>query len=161
LKPTVPIVALNSDRALLALTRIDGKAPLADLAKPALDALTANPDGDTDPAQHYRQLQQRFPQQQDWLAAHAYWNGRGSENMARLLAWLLAQAGVELSVEPALHQAALRYYRHGEEVVAADLKLRNNKPAVAILDTNTGDRSGERDLLNSLCQQLESRNIQC
>ena len=172
LKPTVPIVALNSDRALLALTRIDGKAPLADLAKPALDALTANPDGDTDPAQHYRQLQQRFAQQQGWLAAHAYWNGRGSENMARLLAWLAAQAGVELSVEPALHQAALRYYRNGEEVatgakLSADfklrdaLKLRDDRPVVAILDTNTGDRSGERDLLDSICQQLESRNIQC
>lgn len=161
LKPTVPVVALNSERSLLALTRLDGRAPLADLTKSALDTLTANPGSDTDPAQHYRQLQQRFPQQQDWLAAHAYWNGRGSENMARLLAWLAVQAGVDLSVEPALHQAALRYYRNGEEVSPSDLKLLADRPTVAILDTNTGDRSGERDLLDSLCQQLDSRNIQC
>lgn len=159
--PAAPVLAVNSERSLLALTRLDGRAELAGLAKADLDRLTANPDAGSDPADHYRRLADRFPGQHLWLEGHAYWNGRGSENMASLLAWLLARAGTDLAVEPPAHQSALRYYQQGRIVSAAELALKPGTGTVAVLDNNTGDRLGDRDLLDALCQQLEDRGLQC
>ncbi|MFA5630097.1 MAG: cobaltochelatase subunit CobN [Porticoccaceae bacterium] len=157
----VPLLAVNSERSLLALTRIDGRAELAGLTKEQLDRLTTNPAAGSDPQRHYRDLAEHFPAQRGWLEGHAYWNGRGGENMARLLAWLLARAGEDLAVAAPIHQAPLRYYRHGGEHAFDDLGLKPGAPVVAILDTNAGDRLGDRDLLDNLCGQLEDTGLQC
>ena len=159
--PATPVLVVNSERSLLALTQLNERAELAGLAKADLDRLTTNPDASSDPTDHYHRLAEHFPDQRMWLEGHAYWNGRGSENMALLLAWLLARAGSDLTVAPPAHQSALRYYYQGRVVSAAELALTPGSAAVAVLDNNTGDRSGDRDLLDALCQQLEERGLQC
>ncbi len=157
----VPVLATNSDRQLLRLSQLEGRRVLADAGKADLDALTSNPDAETDPDAHRRQLAERYPDQAAWLTGHAYWNGRGSENMARLMAWLLDRAGAQVDVQPPQPQSALRYYRNGEVVAADTLDLDPDRPAVAILDRNTGDRMGDRALLDRLCAGFEEHGIQC
>ncbi|MBA1147561.1 cobaltochelatase subunit CobN [Ectothiorhodospiraceae bacterium WFHF3C12] len=157
----VPLLATNSDRQLLRLSQLDGRRVLADATKADLDKLTSNPDTETGPEAHRRRLAQHYPEQAAWLEGHAYWNGRGSENMARLMAWLLDRTAAEVAVRPPRPQAPLRYYRNGRVVVADALNLTADKPAVAILDRNTGDRIGDRALLDRLCAGFEERDIQC
>lgn len=157
----VPLLATNSDRPLLRLSQLDGRRVLAGVTKADLDQLTSNPDVETGPAAHRRKLARQYPEQAAWLQGHAYWNGRGSENMARLMAWLLDRAGAKVTVQPPQPQSPLRYYQGGEVVSAQALELTADKPVVAILERNTGDRMGDRALLDALCAGFEERGIQC
>lgn len=156
-----PLLVVNSDRQLLSLSQLDGRRPMARLDKATMDALTGNPGAGDDPAVHYKDLRERFPQQAAWLAGHAYWNSRGSENSAGLIAWLLARTGAAVEVPAPAYRDALRYYRHGRVVQAGELGLAADTPAVALLDTDAGDQLGNRDLLDSLCQRLEAAGTQC
>jgi cobaltochelatase CobN len=148
-----PLLAVNSDRRLVSLSRLGGKPVLANLAPETLDALNENPAADVDPAAHRAALARRFPKQASWLEGQAYWEGRGSDNIAALLGWL-----VGLKVSPPRPQAPLRYYQNGQIVQQAKL---DKRPLVAVLDLDSGDEAGNRALLDALCAQIEAQKMQC
>lgn len=75
--------------------------------------------------------------------------------------WLLAQAGHDLTVPELPARALIRYYRNGGATDnPADLKLQSG-PVVTLLDLDSGDRPGDRALLDATCAALEAREIQC
>lgn len=157
----VPLFATNSDRRLTRLSQINSIKTFSQIDDEALRTLTRTPVLNVSYQQHIAQLIKIFPQQEQWLQARAYWQGRGSQNMAGLIAWLLQHKDKNIKVTHAQPQSAIRYYQHGQVVNAHQLKFNADVPVAIILDHNTGDRAGDRELLNAICSQIEKQNLQC
>ncbi|MCK4864265.1 MAG: cobaltochelatase subunit CobN, partial [Gammaproteobacteria bacterium] len=158
---SVPIFATNSDRRLTRLSRINGEDVFNGIDEQALRTLTRSPEINVSYQQHIKKLSKQFPKQTAWLQARSYWQGRGSHNMAGLIAWLLQHKDKQIIVPQAQPQSAIRYYQHGQVLSAQQLKFKKYIPVAIILDHNTGDRAGDRELLNAICSQIEKRNQQC
>ncbi|MGR2740859.1 cobaltochelatase subunit CobN [Billgrantia sp. Q4P2] len=166
-----PILAVNGDRRLTRLSRLGGERPLAGLDAAALGELVVGPEAGQTPRDHLAAQRERFAAQADWLTGRAYYQGRSPEHLDGLLRWLLAAAGHDLAVPEPSPRAAIRYYRpvhhdrpgHDGEAPSADpatLALEAG-PAVAILDLDSGDRPGDRELLDDACAAFEAHDIQC
>ncbi|WP_091644969.1 cobaltochelatase subunit CobN [Aquisalimonas asiatica] len=157
----VPVLAMNSDRRITRLSRLDGEPVLDGLSDEAVNELVANPDAGEDPREHLAAQRDAFPDQADWLNGRAFYQGRSPDHMAGMMEWLLAHAGHDMEVPEPRPQDPIRYYRNGKASAdPADLDL-DDGPAVALLDGNTGDRPGDRALLDAACEALEERGIQC
>lgn len=156
-----PVLAINGDRRLTRLSRLDGEEVLADLDADTLDALTANPEPGEDPQAHLNTLREAHPEQADWLTGRAYYKGRTPTNMANLMRWLADRGGHDFDVAAPEPRAAIRYYHDGEATAEAGNMDLDDGPAVALLDLDTGDRPGDQDLLDRACEALEQRGIQC
>lgn len=159
--PEVPVIAVNSDRDLSRRSRLDGERILEGFDHEQMDALTANPDPGEDALAHLRERQEEFPEQAAYLEARAFYQGRTPDSMGGLMRWLLAEAGHDLEVPDPDPRETLRWYRDGNSVADPDELELDEGPAVALLDLDTGDRPGDRDLLDESCQALEARGIQC
>ena len=156
-----PILAVNGDRALSRLSRLDGRAVLDGLDASSLNDLMKAPEPGADVKAHRAALRQQFPQQAPWLDGRALYQGRTPQHLDGLLRWLLVQAGHDLTVPELPPRALIRYYRNGEAVKdAGDLNLQSG-PVVTLLDLDSGDRPGDRALLDATCAALEARDIQC
>ncbi|MGQ4880425.1 cobaltochelatase subunit CobN [Billgrantia sp. LNSP4103-1] len=162
--PQVPVLAINGDRRLTRLSRLDGERPLAGLSEEALGELTAGPEPGQTAHEHYAALRERFAGQRHWLTGRAYYQGRSPAHLDGLMRWLLAEAGHELEVPEPAPREAIRYLRpeRMDEASAepADLRLENG-PAVVLLDLDSGDRPGDRVLIETTCEALERKGIQC
>lgn len=171
----VPLLAVNSDRRITRLSRLDGKAVLEGLSREQLRELTLNPEPGEDPGAHLAGLREQFSAQADWLNGRAFYQGRSPAHIAGLMRWLLAQAGHDIKVPEPSPRESIRYYRPyqgdaqglGESpgrsspsADPADMGL-EARPAVALLDLDSGDRPGDRHLLDALCAELEARGNQC
>ncbi len=158
---SLPILAVNGDRALTRLSRLQGRALLDGLDAAALSELMKAPAPGADVAAHRASLRQQFPEQALWLDGRTLYQGRTPQHLDGLLRWLLVQAGHQFTVPQLPPRALIRYYRNGEATdQPADLDLQSG-PAVALLDLDSGDRPGDRDLLDAACAELEAREIQC
>lgn len=155
------LLAINSDQTLTRLSRLGGQAVLAPLDADALGRLGANPDAGEDPAEHLAAQMREFADQSDWIVGRAHYQGRAPEHMRDLFAWLLAQAGHDLTVPEPSPRSTIRYYRHGEAVEDPAALALDDAPAVAILDLDSGDRPGDRALLDAACEAIEARELQC
>lgn len=163
--PSLPVLAVNGDQRLTRLSVLQGVTVLANLDDQALADLTAAPPEGVDPRAHLDAQQQRFPDQQLWLQGRAYFQGRSPAHMDSLLRWMLVRAGFQLSVPEPEPRAAIRYYQPGissgrAEADSAMLNLAAG-PVVAILDLDTGDRPGDKAVLDKTCTSLGARGIQC
>ncbi|MEX2475754.1 cobaltochelatase subunit CobN [Marinobacter sp.] len=158
---SLPILAINGDRRLSRLSRLGGQEPLADLDGATLNQLMTAPDPGADVREHQASLEQTFPDQAVWLEGRALYQGRTPQHLDGLLRWLLVQAGEDLEVPELPPRALVRYYRNGEASDdPADLHLKPG-PVVTLLDLDSGDRPGDRALLDATCKALEARDIQC
>ncbi|KXS53500.1 MAG: Magnesium-chelatase subunit H [Marinobacter sp. T13-3] len=156
-----PVLAVNGDRRLTRLSRLDDQRIVAGLDDTALNGLMRAPEPGADVSAHRAGLRQQFPEQRRWLEGRGLYQGRTPEHLDALLRWLLVQAGHELSVPELPPRELIRYYRNGEASAdSADLDLQQG-PVVALLDLDSGDRPGDRALLDATCAALEGRDIQC
>ncbi|MEQ9271144.1 MAG: cobaltochelatase subunit CobN, partial [Marinobacter salarius] len=156
-----PILAVNGDRALTRLSRLDGRAVLDGLDASSLNDLMKAPEPGADVKAHRATLRRQFPQQAPWLDGRDLYQGRTPQHLDGLLRWLLVQAGHDLTVPELPPRALIRYYRNGEAMEdAGDLELQSG-PVVTLLDLDSGDRPGDRALLDATCTALEARDIQC
>ncbi|UEX77595.1 cobaltochelatase subunit CobN [Spiribacter halobius] len=154
--PPSRLLAVSGDRRLTRSSRLDESRPLAGLETETIDQLTGNPAADEDPVTHRERLAADHPDQALWLTGLAYWQGRSPENLAALFAWLLGR-----EAPPPQPRAPLRLYHDGAVVAAGELSLDPERPVVAVLDHDTGDRLGDRALLDSVCDALAERDLQC
>ncbi|TGN39312.1 cobaltochelatase subunit CobN [Marinobacter confluentis] len=156
-----PVLAVNGDRALTRLSRLENRAVLDGLEATDLNDLMKAPDPGADVEAHRAGLRDQFPQQVPWLEGRALYQGRTPQHLDGLLRWLLVQAGHDLTVPELPARALIRYYRHGEAIEdPVDLGLKSG-PVVTLLDLDSGDRPGDRALLDATCAALEDRGIQC
>ncbi|WP_407660027.1 cobaltochelatase subunit CobN [Methylohalomonas lacus] len=161
-RPPARLLAFNGERRLTRLSRLQGEAIMADLNEAGMDALHDKAEPGQPVAEHLRQQQERFPPLAGWLEARAYWQGRGSDNAAGLLAWLLQPFAGDLSVpEPELAEA-VRYYHDGKvSPTPPEAVFAAGQPVVAVLDHDTGDVAGQNALMQGLCAQLRQRDLGC
>ncbi|WP_019593752.1 cobaltochelatase subunit CobN [Thioalkalivibrio sp. ALM2T] len=155
------VLAINSERRLTALSRLDGEFVLAGLEDDARTELAENPEPGVDPREHLTTQKERFAEQVDWLTGRAFYQGRTPESMEGLMRWLAAAGGHVIEVPEPDPRETIRYYRDGvSRADPGDLGL-DAGPAVALLDLDTGDRPGDRALLDASCEALEQRGLQC
>ena len=80
-----PILAVNGDRALSRLSRLDGRAVLDGLDASSLNDLMKAPEPGADVKAHRATLRQQFPQQAPWLDGRALYQGRTPQHLDGLL----------------------------------------------------------------------------
>ncbi len=157
----VPIMAMNSKRGITRLSRLEGERVMADLSDRTINEMVANPEPGEDPATHLDERRKQYPEQAEWLTGRAFYQGRSPEHMDGLFRWALAQAGYDIEVPEPKPREPIRYYRNGEASADPDSLNLEEGPAVALLDLDSGDRPGDRDLLDAACEQMEERGIKC
>ncbi|MDH5185122.1 MAG: cobaltochelatase subunit CobN, partial [Gammaproteobacteria bacterium] len=155
------LIAIHSDRRLVRLSRWQGKTLFEGFSTAEFTQLNINPDSDQAFADYLQKLKSRFPAQRAWIDARAYWQARGTDNMTRLLGWLLAAKDSRIKTEPPLHHGNRRWFQAGHVVDYSALTIKPKKKTVAILDHQTGDRQGDIDLLNQLCGKIKTKDLNC
>lgn len=157
----MPVLGINSDWRISRLSQLNGQKPLAELNAAGLKALVAAPAAGVDAAEDLVNRQARFPGQADWLEGRAFYQGRTPNHLDGLIRWLLAKAGHGMDYEKPKPRASIRYYQNGEASVEVSALTLTDAPVVVVLDLDSGDRPGDRDLLNDTCAALEARELQC
>lgn len=157
-RQSTPVIAVSSDRRLIRRSRLPDISLFANLADSELDGLITNPDADETFAAHLDRQLQNYPGQAEWSLAWADWRGRSSENYANLLVRLLAPFDSALRPQKPQGEAGIRYYQSGRVRMPEDLRL-NDQPTVVILDLDTGDRQGDRELLDALEGRLAEHGL--
>lgn len=155
------LISLSSDPRLTPLARIGGTAVFAGLSDGERQALTHELSAAEDRAAKRQQLMARYPAQAEWLEAGAYREARGARNVAGLLAWTAAQHGSGITVPPPVAQEPVRFMVDGELRAADALRLPEDRPVVALLDYDSGDRAGDRDVHQAICEALATQDLQC
>ncbi|MDH5361112.1 MAG: cobaltochelatase subunit CobN, partial [Gammaproteobacteria bacterium] len=155
------LIALHSDKRLVRLSRWQGRLLFKDFSTADFKLLNSNPASDQAFVDYLHKLNTRFPTQQAWIEARAYWQARGTDNMTRLLGWLLAHKDPGIAVEPPQHHGNLRWFQSGQFVDFKQLQIKPGQQSVAILDHQTGDREGDIALLQQLCKGLKAQGLNC
>ena len=151
-------IALHSDRRLVKLSHAFGKKLLsgADLSE-----LMSHPPVDSDVSAWWSNHLSTHKAYREWLMAKAFWTGRDSHNMVGLLKHLFSSLDNSIEVPPLVATEPLRAYYEGQFIRPDQLKLAKDKPWVVLLDYDSGERPGEKQLLDQLCLELEKQNIGC
>jgi len=106
-------------------------------------------------------LVDEFPRQKTWVHAKGYWQARGQENLANLIALLVQTAGADIQPLAMKPQDKIRYYQNRSFVSRDHVSLKIGRPWVAIIDHDTGDRKGNIDLVNQLCSSVKNEGMDC
>lgn len=148
---------MHSDQELVAMSRIGGKTVFRDREQAI--RLGAEKPGE-DLVGWVRELGDANPDQAGWIEARSYWIGGGSENIARLLGWLVRRGDPSAQILPPEPRPALRFYQDGRVAEPDELVWRGER-LVAVIDHGRADRRGDADLNNALCQTLQQRDMAC
>ena len=165
-------IAINGDRRLLQLNSDPYSDPQLQLfeglsykqKKSLFKRLTNIEQGSY--AQQLEQQQKQWPQFAYWLQAKAYWQNHNDDNRFSLFS-LLAETANKQADEtkkwPVIQSAeSLRFYLNGQHKTTPQdlfsLIKKQQKPIVYILDHDTGDRLGDWQLHQRLCQGISKNN---
>ena len=154
-------LAVHSDRRLVSRSRTGQQAMLnnADINELMKDP---PPELGTDTAEWSSQRLLQFSDHRNWLLSKMFWADRETDNIDGLFRHLVSLTGTEISVPSPKLRAPLNVYIDGKTVAADALKLAHDKHWVAVVDYETGNRPGERDLIQQLCTQIElNKNAKC
>lgn len=151
-------IAVHSDRRLVGASYIHGKLLLANAD---INSLMENPDPTLAPDVWIHERLTSFPQYQDWLLTRLFWLGRNNSNMQGLFEQLdHLLKGHKTTRSPQL-VSPIRGYYLDHVVPLAQFDFSKKKSWVVLLDYETGDRYGEKSLLDSLCTGIESDDVGC
>lgn len=153
-------ISVHGDRRLVLASRVKQRLILlgADLDQLMAD-LPAEQGVDLS-AWSQQQLKTYAPYR-EWLLAKTFWAGRDAQNMEGLFDHLLQLSGEKVNVpEPQLH-VPLRILIGNKELNPEQFDLSAKSSWVAVLDYETGDRPGERDLIDQLCTAIKNDGRGC
>ena len=146
--PSKQFVAVHSDRRLVEASSLFGHRVLqgADL-----DFLMKDlPQGFSQTSQY-----------RDWVLAKIFWAEKDRFNMFGLFSHLYSLIGETISVpDPQLHEA-LSIYVNGQPVKSDKVDFSSRQRWVALLDYDTADRPGERELLETICSNIQQKGYGC
>tara|TARA_R110002153_G_scaffold18021_3_gene63018 strand:- start:65696 stop:70057 length:4362 start_codon:yes stop_codon:yes gene_type:complete len=151
-------IAVHSDRRLVSASKVHGKSLLLNAD---IDSLMENPDPTQAPELWVNERLALFPQYHDWLLTRLFWLGRNSSNMLGLFDQLGHVLNSDKTTYTPQLVSPLRGYYLEHIVSLAQFDFSQKKSWVVLLDYETGDRHGEKKLLDSLCIGIESDNIGC
>lgn len=155
-------IAVHSDRRLVLSSHIEGRLLLQ---LDDIESLMADPPADDSvDLSHWvqRQLAQHAAQS-EWLIARLFWNDRSVDNIQGLLAYLFGMAGEKFSVPTPKANASMRYWHNGQTKTAQQMQqqLASQAQWVAVLDYESGEQAGNREVLKQLCDGLQQRGYGC
>lgn len=151
-------IAVHSDRRLVSASKVKGQALLANAD---IDTLMKNPEPNQDPEQWLNTRLKTFPHYNNWLLTRLFWLGRNSSNMQGLFEHLNhLNKSRQNSRTPRL-VSPLRGYYAGTTSPLEQFDFAQKQSWVVVLDYETGDRQGEKALLDALCQNIESSDVGC
>ena len=155
--PGATLMALHGDPRLTTLARLDGAPVFVGLDEDSITELTASFSASEDPERRRDALSAAHPRQAPWLVARSYWQARGSDNFAGLLAWMLSHHAPDLQAPPAVPRPLVRWLQDGRIVEAPVLTA----PAVVVLDYDSGDRTGDAEIHRAVCDAVRQRELSC
>lgn len=150
------LVPLHADARLTPLSRIDGRPAFAAMTPGAANERLARLADAIADGQHPKQ---DAPPELLVAQARRYRSGRGADNLATLLAWLVRDAEARRELPPPRIGAAVRFMT-GDAIHAGALPTLRG-PAIAIVDYDYGDQAGDRDVHRALCAALKQRSLAC
>lgn len=148
-------IAVHSDYNLIRQSHLNNKPLMknADIKK-----LMQHPPVEADANQFMHEKLKNNPQYKDWLLAKSFWAGRNGESFAALFRHLNKLSGESITVPEPKAISPIRIWQAGIRYELDDFKITGNKPALVIIDYETGDRPGEESLLKQICQQASQFN---
>jgi cobaltochelatase CobN len=108
-----------------------------------------------------KKLINEFPRQKVWVRTKGYWQARGQDNLANMIALLLQTAGADIQPGAMKPQDKVRFYQNRSFVAKDKITLNTGRPWVAVIDHDTGDRKGNIDLVNQLCSSAKNEGMDC
>lgn len=153
------LLALHGDPRLTTLARLDGTPVFAGLEEAAITALTGSFSASEDPERLRADLVTAHPRQAPWLEARAYWQARGSNNFAGLMAWMLARHDDGITAPQPVPRPVVRWMQDGQ--IVAEPVLPPDRRAVVVLDYDSGDRTGDAELHQAICDAVGARSLSC
>ena len=148
-------VAVHSDRDLVKASKIGRRSILVNAD---LDAMMKDPpaEASADMSSWLDSRLELFNQSNAWYLAKSFWADRETSNIDGLLRHLVSLTGEKISVPKPIMRSPLRMIRNGLVTSVDESKLPKDKKWIAIIDYETGSRPGEAELINKLCDQIES-----
>ena len=162
-KQNKPKLLINSDHRIVALSQFSGSKLFPDLTQ--LRTIAKSQAGNNFHQDLALQIK-KYPHQQVWLQARAYWKAGGSNNSAEMFAWFFNQLGEDLSYKRAEPTPQLRWFLndafHNQLTSVEFEQLNEQQPVIAIIDHAGGGRPADAKLLNQMCQLArEKYDSQC
>ncbi len=151
------LIALHSDQRLVMASSLDGKALLA--GPP--DKLMQHPDPTISTEQWMASLLEQHPEQQAWLITRFFWLGKNSENMQGLIHHLHHIVRHEDTIQRPQLAAQLRLYHQGKITLPEQFEFSAKSSWVVLLDYETGERPGEKALLDAVCENVADEKTGC
>lgn len=159
--PHATVIAFSGDVDLTRRSRKADRRFFAGLEADVFRALTFGAASGADPVAEIEDLIVSYPQAERWLRARALYLSRGAGAWSTLIGYLLApydeRVRVDLSV--AAPQPAIRFVRGN--VVSEIAPSFGGKSAIAVLDYETGGRSGDAEIHRALCESLKDIGLEC
>lgn len=152
------VIALHSEHRLVTASRLAG-APM--LVSASLEKLMLHPNPQQSSTDWMKTMLQQYPEQQAWLQARFFWMGRNSENMTGLIAHLHHLTMQEATTEQPQLAARVRLYHQHRLVTPEQFDFSAKKSWVVLLDYETGERPGEKALLDAICETVTDDELGC
>ncbi len=146
----------NSDHRLVALSNLHGKRFFSQVE--LLEKLSAYKYTENFQIE-LAELTKRYPVQKEWIEARAFWQAGGSDNVYRLLNWLLNDEKSQTKPLPRLRWLNLN--EQGALQETAKPEHHDDRTTVAILDHAGGDRTADRHVLQTICDALLKQDLHC
>lgn len=162
-QPLTAFIAVHSDRRLVERSRLQGRLLVR---KEDLAGLMEDPQvGDSAALSGWVDEQlAKFPQHKAWLLSRIYWSNREEKNIDNLIRHLLSLTGEVISVSEPRLQPSLRVLIGGREQSLSkfsDAVFMSYPRWVVVLDYESGNRPGDRELHHDLCRQLNDSGVGC
>jgi cobaltochelatase CobN len=155
------VFAVSGDRRLTVASRFQEVRPLAELEAAALNAVTSQPHAGVTLSEHFDALAAGYPAQARWLRGRHYWQARGGQNLRDLIAWLLLH-GAELDRLPLpAERPSARFYHAGRMVQLDTLTVEPTQRWILLVDYDTGDQGGQREIHDELAERFQTRGLNC
>ena len=155
------VIAINSAPALVRQSRDLVGEVFRDVNDDGFTQIVRSPREGETLSDLVKTLSRHFPRQKAWIHAKGYWQARGQENVANLIALMFQTAGTDIEPGPMKPREAIRLYHQKAMVDLHAMPLQEGKPWIAIIDQDRGDQKGNIDLIHQLCGNAEGEGLDC
>ena len=156
-----PLLAISSDYRLVRLSRNQKGSLFQGWTMEKLKKIN-RPIGKSETLVTWRDnLMNAYPHQGPWITGKAFWQSRGQPNVQNLISLVLQPVDEDLRIGPLQPRPPVRFFSQDTIVPFDSIQLHRTQPWLAIIDHHTGDRMGDKALVNLICQEARALNIQC
>ncbi|HNP30899.1 MAG TPA: cobaltochelatase subunit CobN [Nitrospirales bacterium] len=155
------VLVINSPPSLVKYSRDQAGLLFDNMNAERLKDIGRSPYEGENLSEWVQKLSSEFPRQTTWVRAKGYWQARGQENIANLIALAVQTAGDALEPGALKPPDNIRLYHRKSIVERHTIALQAGRPWIAILDHDRGDSKGHIDLIDHLCSVAQREGFDC